>query len=174
MRLRLLTSGSPLNRTAQRLVLMSLVFLLASADRSLAQLITGTLYGKVTTADGAALPGVTVTITSPQLIKAAEVRTTNAAGEFLVPNLPPGIYSVLAALQGFTSQRRDNVGLRAGASLGLDFQLSMAGRTESVDVVAEAPLVDVKSSQVTRTVGEEVIAHAPIARRSFGQLLKSL
>jgi hypothetical protein len=168
------TSGSPLTRTARHLLLMSLVLLLASADRSLAQQITGSLYGKVTTSDGAPLPGVTVTITSPQLIKAAEIRITNASGEFLVPNLPPGTYSVLAALQGFTSQRRENIGLKAGASLGLDFQLAVAGRTESVDVVAEAPLVDVKSSQVTRTVGEEVIANAPIARRSFGQLLKTL
>jgi hypothetical protein len=117
---------------------------------------------------------VTVSVKSPRLIKAEEVRVTNASGQYSVPNLPSGTYSVQAVLQGFTAQRHENVELVAGASIGVDFQLTVASREETVVVVAEAPLVDVKTSQVTQTVGAMVIEHAPVARRSAGQLLNSL
>jgi hypothetical protein len=174
MLLRRAALGSPLHRQLIRIVGLSVGLALAFADWSGAQQITGTLYGKVTTEDGAALPGATVSVKSPRLIKAEEVRVTNGSGQYSVPNLPSGTYSVQVVLQGFTSQRHENVELVAGASIGVDFQLTVASLQETVVVVAEAPLVDVKTSQVTQTVGAMVIEHAPVARRSAGQLLNSL
>ena len=155
-------------------VCLAIASLVVGAGRVEAQQTTGTLYGRVISEDGTHMPGVTVTVTSPNLIKAAEIRTTNSEGAYRVPNLPPGIYTVVAELQGFKSQQRDKIELRAGAALGVDFRLGVAGVSESVEVVAEAPLVDVKNAEVTRTVGQEVIKDTPVARRSFGQILATL
>jgi hypothetical protein len=148
--------------------------LLVVAGTATAQQITGTLYGTVTAEDGSVLAGVTVRVTSPQLIKAAEVRVTNDRGIYRVPSLPPGIYTVDAELQGFQTQKRQGAVLRGGESIGVDIVLVIGGLAEAITVLAEAPLVDLKNSDVTRTVGKEVIEDLPVERRSGGELVATL
>ena len=65
---------------------------------------TGTLTGRVTSG-GEALPGVTVTLTSPAL-QGARTTTTNAGGDYNVPLLPPGDYKVTFELEGFQRVER--------------------------------------------------------------------
>src|SRR5689334_7611666 len=69
------------------------------ASSALAQ-TTGRLVGSVVDAQGAVLPGVTVTVTSPQL-QGANVQITDATGQYRFPSLPPGVYTVKADLAGF-------------------------------------------------------------------------
>src|SRR5690349_18216103 len=54
---------------------------------------TGRLVGSIVDAQGAVLPGVTVTVTSPQL-QGANTQITDASGQFRFPSLPPGTYNV--------------------------------------------------------------------------------
>src|SRR6476620_6702488 len=63
---------------------------------------TGRLVGTIVDAQGAVLPGVTVTVTSPQL-QGANTQITDANGQFRFPSLPPGAYHVKAELGGFKS-----------------------------------------------------------------------
>jgi hypothetical protein len=80
----------------------ALLFLAVSV---LAQSIpTATLTGTVS-ADGAALPGVTVTVTSPNL-QGARTAETSSSGDYLVPLLPPGEYLVRYELAGMQSVTR--------------------------------------------------------------------
>src|SRR5262245_20083922 len=60
---------------------------------------TGRLEGRITT-EGTPLPGVTVTVTSPNL-QGDRVQVTDERGEFRFPSLPPGTYQLRTALEGF-------------------------------------------------------------------------
>jgi Cna protein B-type domain. len=67
---------------------------------------TGRIVGTIEDAQGAVLPGVTVTVTSPQL-QGASTTVTDANGQFRFPSLPPGAYHVKAELAGFKSMDND-------------------------------------------------------------------
>ena len=69
---------------------------------------TGALTGIVTDAQGNPLPGVTVTVTSPQL-QGGRTAQTDAKGEYSLPLLPPGIYHAEYALAGLQNATRDNI-----------------------------------------------------------------
>ncbi len=135
-----------------------------------AQEVTGTLYGTVTGEDGARLPGVTITVTSRQLIGGSDVRVTGDLGTYRAPALPPGTYTLTAELPGFQPVRRENIVLQAGAVLAVDFKLQIAAVQETVSVTGEAPLVDVRSTQTTRTVDNALIENTPVGR-SFAELV---
>ena len=94
------------------------ILLLMGAGSVLAQELTGTLYGRVVDASGSRIPGATVTVSSPQLIKGTEVRVTSNEGTYRVPSLPPGVYTVKIELPGFQTMSHEEIVLEAGASLG--------------------------------------------------------
>lgn len=135
-----------------------------------AQELTGTLYGTVTAEDGALLPGVTVIVRSPQMIRGEQVLVTNEVGEYRIPALPPGVYSVLAELPGFASVNREGVRLAAGTSLAVSFRLKLSGVEETVTVVGESPLVDVRSSQAQTVIDTALIEELP-TKRGFADVL---
>jgi hypothetical protein len=88
---------------------------LASAATALAQGGDGSLRGTVKDDQGGALPGVTVTATSPALLSNS-LAISDAAGNYRLINLPPGTYALTAELAGFSVFRREAVLLRAGAN----------------------------------------------------------
>ena len=67
----------------------------------------GTLTGTVRDASGAVLPGVTVEASSPALIEKVRTAVTDSAGQYRIPGLNPGTYSLTFRLQGFTTVRQD-------------------------------------------------------------------
>ena len=72
-----------------------------------AQITQGRLNGLVSDTQGAVLPGVTVTATSPSLL-GAQTTVTQADGKFLFPALPSGTYKLLFELPGFQKLTREN------------------------------------------------------------------
>lgn len=120
---------------------------------------------------GLPVPGVTVTVSSPQLIQ-GEVRVTTDTGTYRVPNLPPGIYSVRAELSGFQTVTREAIVLPAGASLAIEFILKLTPVEETITVTGESPLVDVKSTNLTRQIDNAVVDNVPVGR-SFAALLET-
>src|SRR5689334_24048378 len=89
---------------------------------------TATLEGRVTTSDGTGLPGVTVTVTSPAL-QGTRTAVTESAGNYILPGLPPGNYTIHFALEGMQA-----VDVNKTLSLGLtnraDAQLKVSAVTE--------------------------------------------
>jgi len=146
--------------------------LLVGAGFAPAQELTGTIYGQVVDDQGLAIPGATVTATSPQHIQ-TEVRVTGAAGTYRIPLLPPGTYSVMVELSGFQTMTYEGVVLNAGTDIGIDATLSPSGVEEVVTVTGEAPLVDVKSNQAMRTMDVELIENIPLGR-TYSDLLVSM
>ena len=98
---------------------------------------SGTLRGVVTDAQGLVVPGVTVTVSSPALQGAREV-TTGADGGYLVRALPPGDYTLEFAKAGFGIVMT-MFPVPVGLAVEYDVTLQAAGKTENVEVSAEAP-----------------------------------
>src|SRR5688500_20397894 len=71
-----------------------------------AQEQTGTITGRATDSSGAALPGVTVSVTSPNLIGGARTAVTNEQGVYRMTLLPGGVYAVKFELTGRSEERR--------------------------------------------------------------------
>jgi hypothetical protein len=117
--------------------------------------------GTVTDQSGAALPGVTVEITSPNL-QGPRRATTGADGRYLFPALPPGTYTVTGSLAGFGKvEKKAQVSLERRASVFLQLALST---TAEVTVTGEAPLVDSTSTTTGSNYNAALINKLPLGR----------
>ena len=124
----------------RRLVCALVAWLVAGvvASSSHAQGQSSTLEGRVTDEQAGALVGTTVTVESPLLVS-SRVAITGATGEYRLPDLPAGVYTVTIAIPGFQSQQYEGVVLRAGAVRILSVTLALAPLSQQVDVVGVAP-----------------------------------
>ena len=86
---------------------------------------TGALRGVVTDDQNAPLPGVNITVSSPNLM-GARPTVTDANGEFRFPALPPGEYQLKAEIQGFGTAVRDKIRVTTTATLSVDIQMKPA------------------------------------------------
>jgi hypothetical protein len=96
------------------------------------------LTGRVTDSSGAALPGVTVTLSSPRLM-GTFTAVTDGAGQYTFPALPPDTYAVGFELAGFESRTDPSVELKPADIVVLDRQMDVASLAETVEVVGQAP-----------------------------------
>jgi hypothetical protein len=108
----------------------------------------GIIQGNVTDADGNYLPGVSVSVESPNLIGGKHTRVTDARGFYKFPGMTVGIYKVTAELTGFKTVITEGVAVHANKTLTVDFKLIQAALASEVVVQAQAPTIDVKSSQL--------------------------
>ncbi|MBA2302475.1 MAG: TonB-dependent receptor [Acidobacteria bacterium] len=127
-----------------------------------AQETSGSIAGTVVDASKAVLPGVTVTVVSPVLM-GTKTTVTNERGEYFVRLLPPGIYEVRTQLTGFASMSRSGIEVRVGQTAAVDFQMAVAAMTETTEVRAAAPVIDVRSTSRNFTVDAKAIALIPLS-----------
>jgi len=129
--------------------------------------VHGAIQGRVATPEGEALPGVEVTISSPQLIGGAQSVITGGNGRFRFVALPPGTYTAEARLQGFNPQKRGDLRLTMTATLTVDFALEVGTLEESIEVIGLAPIIDVKDSQMNVHVMPRVFLEKIPSSRNF-------
>jgi hypothetical protein len=91
-------------RGVWKVVLAAAIVLMPSM--ALAQ---GTLAGTVKDQSGAALPGVTVEAASPALIEKMRSAVTDSAGQYRIPSLDSGTYSLTFKLSGFNVVKREGI-----------------------------------------------------------------
>ena len=141
--------------------------LLGLAIPAHAQFDSATVSGIVQDSTGGVLPGVDVTLTSAGT--GVERRTiSNEAGLYTFPNVPVGEYRVKATLSGFNTVTKTGVTLSAGVNIKVDVQLSLGNLSESVQVKAEATMVD--TSVLGRTVSAQQIEATPLSGRRAAQV----
>jgi hypothetical protein len=121
---------------------------------------TGSIAGKVTAPEGDAMPGVSVQATADVLPQAITTET-GATGEYRFPLLPPGDYTLTFTLEGMSAQTR-SAKVALDANTVLDVVLSPEALQESIDVVAEASLVDTTSTEIKATVSNDTIEALPV------------
>jgi hypothetical protein len=125
---------------------------------------TGAIVGKITDEEGTALPGVTITISSPSLM-GTRTALTNAQGEYRFPALPPGEYVVKAELQGFQTVIQENIRLTTTLRLTIDLALKQSAVEEQVTVIAQSPTVDIKSTETASvTLTDELLRNIPYSQ----------
>jgi hypothetical protein len=125
---------------------------------------TAELIGTVTDPSGAMLAGASVTVVNVQT-KAAFPVTTNQAGYYDVPFLPPGVYAITYAHPGFQTLSRTNVELQLGQNARIDVTMQLGATQSTVTVEATAPLVDQEDSQRGTNISNEMVGNLPLVGR---------
>jgi hypothetical protein len=161
-----------MDRMTKGIRLLSLVCLMFIVSVSLvSQTTTGRIRGTVRDKTGAAVPGTTVTVTDAQRA-ITRTATADEAGDYVVPNLPPGVYKVSASAQGFNSVERPNIVVEVATDLTVDFDLPPGSVKETVVVTAEAPLINTTSSTLGGTLSNREINDLPLNGRNYENLLQ--
>ena len=154
-------------RRAARLALVlacGLAALPAAAQQTESRII-----GRILDQSGAALPGVTVTITSKDT-GAERTDVAGGDGTFNVTNLGPGTYVIKAELDGFQAVIKDVV-IGAGQISNQTLSLGVATLTESVTVTAAAPVLDTSSAKIGVNVSPIEVEQLPVNGRNFANLM---
>ena len=148
----------------RKLFTLGLVILLMTSVGAFAQTATGSVYGKATDSSGAVLPGAAVTMAGENGTRST---VTGADGSFRFLNADPGDYTVTVSLQGFgTANRKVNV--QTGQSATLNVSLTVGGQTETIEVTAEAALVDVKKRGTSANPTSQALQDMPTSRDPWG------
>ena len=145
-----------------RAILLCAVVLAAWAAPAHAQAI-GSIFGKVTDASGAVLPGVTVTVTGSALQQPL-VATTSESGTYQFPSVPIGTFTVSFELPSFKKALRPNVVITTGFNAGVDQKLEIGQMSEEVTISAAAPVVDTKKTTTSASFTADVLEKIPTAR----------
>ncbi len=142
---------------------------LAGVSPASAQQTESRIQGRILDQSGAALPGVTVTVTSKDT-GAERVEVSDGEGSFTVTNLGPGTYAVTANLDGFQPISRDVV-LGLGQIFSQTLSLGVAAVAETVQVSAEAPVIDTSSARIGVNVSPVEVEQLPVNGRNFANLM---
>jgi len=130
---------------------------------------TGTIQGRVSDAQGAVLPGVAVTATSPALIQ-PQTTVTSEAGNYRFPAVPPGTYSVSFELAGFNTLRREGIEIRLGFTGTINVELALATLQETVTVSGASPVIDTTATRVVQTFKLDQLQSIPNGRDMWSLL----
>jgi hypothetical protein len=141
---------------------VTLLVLVALAVPAFAQDQRASIEGVVRDASGAVLPGATVEAISN--VGQPQSTVTDSLGIYRFPSLAPGNYKVTANLQGFVAREVVDVRAALGQIKKVDFSLPLSGVTETVQVTAETPLVDVRQSQRSTNIRAEQVELLPKGR----------
>jgi Carboxypeptidase regulatory-like domain len=128
-----------------------------------------TVVGTVTDPAGAALPNVTITVTNVESGVARSIQT-NTAGQYVVPDLNIGHYSVKAEAPGFKATEQKNVDLQVGDRDRLDFQLQVGEVQETITVEANTVRVQTDSGEQSSVITGQQISQLSVSGRSMYQL----
>ena len=150
----------------RRLVLGLSVLLLGVSTPALAQQGTAQLGGKISDAQGAVLPGVTIVITNEETGVSREI-TSTAEGGYFASQMVPGHYRITAKLESFKALDRRGISLTVGQTTTLDLVMEVGGVAETLTVTGEAPLVDVTTAAVGGHISAEELNDLPSASRNY-------
>ena len=149
-------------------VFLSLCLLLATS--AWAQLASQTaLVGTVTDSGGLVVPGAQVVAVNVGTKDTYEA-TTNAEGYYHIPFVRPGRYDVTVTLSGFQTVRATGVEVASNQVVRTNAVMPVGGVTESVNVSADAQVLDTDRATVSETIGERAIVELPLAGRNVWSL----
>jgi len=152
-------------------VFCTVILVLGTAPlRVFAQMNTGTILGTVSDPTGAAIPGATVTVTNEGTQTSNKV-VTDSSGNYLVPYLIPGVYSVTAEKEGFNKLTRSGITLEVDQKARVDGALQIGSVTQSVEVTGEAPLVQTESATQGQVINSNQMQALPLNVRNFAQFV---
>src|SRR6266849_2213013 len=144
-----------------RFLVTTLLLLLITGTVFAQGVQTATLEGTVTGPDGNPLPGVTITVKSPAMM-GERTTVTATTGDYNLPGLPPGDYTITIGLEGMQSVTK-KMPLALGLPTRFDAKLKLAGVTEAITVTASSPTV-LENTTVGANIKKETVEQLPLLR----------
>lgn len=135
-----------------------------------AQESRASIQGRVTDASGAVVPNAAILVTNAKTNVAIKT-ASNGEGSYQVPFLIPGQYVVSAAAAGFKTATRDDIELRVGDRVQVDFLVEIGASSEQIKVTDEAPLLQTATSNVGMVIDSRRISDLPLPHGSPYSLL---
>ena len=147
-----------------RLTVVLLALALIAPSAAAAQTTNGVISGTVNDAQGAVLPGVTVTLRNTETGLTRSL-VTESDGRFRAGGLPPGPYSIRGELQGFGTVDITDIAVVVGSETVRNLTMQVQGVQESVTVTAQAPVVDTTMTEVSGVITQEQMQMLPLPSR---------
>ena len=148
-----------------RAVALSLMFVSALANVAYAQSQSGSINGTVVDSQGGVLPGADIAAKNNGT--GGEFRAvTNTEGQFTIPALNAGVYTVTVTMQGFKTAVLPDVTVVAGTPASVSVKLEVGGVNETVTVEGASTIMQTQSAAVTRVVNVQQIQSLPLTTRT--------
>jgi hypothetical protein len=146
--------------------ILAVLFLAAPAA---AQTSSASIVGRVTDPTGAVVPGVTIKVANSDTNASRQV-VSNEVGDYTVPYLNPGRYTLDASIPGFRSFRRAEIVLEVDQVLRIDIRLEIGSTSETVTITDTAPALNTDSGARGEVTTHEEISEIPLDGRNFSDL----
>lgn len=121
----------------------------------------GTILGRVVDSSDAVVPGAEVVVTNIAMGVRVSARA-NAAGNFTLPYLIPGNYTLTVEMQGFRKFARENIQVRVNDQIEVNPKLEVGAATETVQVTAETQVLSTADSSLGQVVDERRVTELPL------------
>jgi hypothetical protein len=141
--------------TIRGLILLLLALLPAEGQET-----RGTILGRVTDPSGALVAGAEVRVTNTATGVAIQARS-NESGNFMMPYLITGTYTVQADTPGFKKFVREGIQVRINDTIEVNIQLQVGDAAESIQVAADTPLLETASSSLGQVVDAQRVMDLP-------------
>lgn len=139
-----------------------------------AQVLYGSIVGRVTDSTAAALPGATVTITHEQT-RATRETVTDATGSFQFPTVQSGTYTVVATMAGFQTFTRNNVSVTLNTVTRVEIALPVGQLTENVTVSADTEVLQTERAEIRSELRARELQDLPVPLgRNYQELFRTL
>ena len=145
-------------RIAVRVFLVLLLTLAPQARPLLAQVKSSAITGTVTDQTGAVLPNAAVTVTQ-QETNTTTTAQSDSKGEYSVPYLPIGHYTVTVTATGFSTYRKTDINLAGATTMRADVTMAVGTSTQSIEVKADALAIQTENATVSGAVSSETITN---------------
>ncbi len=145
--------------------LVCAALLLVAAIPAAGQIFSASVTGLVTDPNAAVIPGAEVTISN---VGTQDTRSasTGAEGRYNFSSLLPGVYELRVESPGFKSFVRSEIRLQGSQDAEIDVQLELGEVTETVEVTAEAVMLDTQSANQTASLDRSEITEMPLSFRN--------
>ena len=144
------------------------VFCIATAY---SQAVNGTLLGTVTDSSGAVVPSAKVTITETNTSSSHSAQT-NGSGNYSIPLLPPGKYTVTVEQTGFKKETRRDIDVLVDSTVRVDISLQPGNLTETIEVTGAPPELQADRADTSEKIEVRLVEDAPLGNnRNFQSLL---
>lgn len=151
---------------------LALIFaVLFCASYLYSQTSEGRILGTVSDQSGALVAGAKITVTNTATNVARHL-VTNGTGEYVAPNLEPGLYKVTVEMAGFKKVASTPFVLEVSRDVRMDLKLETGTVTETVQVSAEGSLVDTTDATLNGVLSNKAIEELPVQGRDFQNLLE--
>jgi hypothetical protein len=143
-----------------RPIVMACLLAMFAASSDAQNLTSAGIDGFVSDDSGAALPGVTVTASSPALQVQQVVTVTDGQGRYRLIDLPRGTYAIKFELTGFDPLLRQGLELAAGFTARVNTTMKVGTLNETITVSGASPVIDLTSTGGGQNVPTDLISFA--------------